>query len=166
MGGHSLVQVIFLTQGSNPHLLYCSQILYPLSHQGAQSLLESSPFYRQENRLREIKLLAQGQNFNPSSPTPGFPDGSLVKNPTANAGDIKRHGFDPWVRKIPWMGAWQPTPVFLPGESRGQRNLAGYSPWVHKESNMTEQRTLALSFSQPSEKIQYCKFQNIITFYI
>ena len=36
-----------------------------------------------------------------------------------------RHRFDPWVRKIPWRRAWQPTPVFLPGESHGQRSLAG-----------------------------------------
>ena len=40
----------------------------------------------------------------------------VIKNPPANAGDI-RHGFDPWVGKIPWRRAWQPTPVFLPGES-------------------------------------------------
>ena len=37
--------------------------------------------------------------------------------------------FDPWVRKIPWRKKWQPTPVFLPGKSRGQRSLVGYSPW-------------------------------------
>ena len=36
------------------------------------------------------------------------------------------------VGKIPWRRKWQPTPVFLPGESHGQRNLAGYSPWGHK----------------------------------
>ena len=36
---------------------------------------------------------------------------------------------DPWVRKIPWRRAWLPTPVFLPGESHGQRSLEGYSPW-------------------------------------
>ena len=41
----------------------------------------------------------------------------------------KRCGFDPWVRKIPWKRAWQPTPVFLTGESHGQRSLWGYSPW-------------------------------------
>ena len=41
----------------------------------------------------------------------------------------KRHGFAPWVGKIPWRRAWQPTPVFLPGESHGQRSLAGYSRW-------------------------------------
>ena len=37
--------------------------------------------------------------------------------------------FDPWVRKIPWRRAWQPTPVFTPGEFHGQRSLVGYSPW-------------------------------------
>ena len=46
--------------------------------------------------------------------------------------------FDPWVGKIPWRRAWQPTPVFLPGESHRQRSLAGYSPWGHKESGTTE----------------------------
>ena len=40
----------------------------------------------------------------------------------------KTHRFDPWVRKIPWRRAWQPTPVFLPGESHGWKSLAGYSP--------------------------------------
>ena len=48
----------------------------------------------------------------------------VVKNPLANAGD-KIHGFDPWIGKIPWRRAWQPTPVFLPGESHGQRSLVG-----------------------------------------
>ena len=38
-----------------------------------------------------------------------------------------------------WVRAWQPTPVFLPGESQGQRSLAGYSPWGHKESDTTEE---------------------------
>ena len=44
----------------------------------------------------------------------------------------KRCGFDPWVRKIPWRRKWQPTPVFLPGKSHGQRSLVGYrgSPGV------------------------------------
>ena len=39
-----------------------------------------------------------------------------------------RPRFDPWVRKIPWRKAWQPTPVFLPGESHEQRHLVGYGP--------------------------------------
>ena len=64
-------------------------------------------------------------------PSLGFPGGSVVKNLPANAGDR----FDSWVRKIPWRRKWQPTPVLLPGE----RSLAGYSAWGHKESDTTEQ---------------------------
>ena len=51
----------------------------------------------------------------------------------------RRPGFDPWVGKIPWRRKWQPTPVFLPGESHGQRSLVGYSPRGRKESDTTEQ---------------------------
>ena len=47
--------------------------------------------------------------------------------------------FDPCVRRIPWKQKWQPTPVFLPGKSHGQRSLACCSPWGCKESDMTEQ---------------------------
>ena len=50
--------------------------------------------------------------------------------------------FDPWVGKIPWRRKWQPTLVFLPGESHGQRSLVGYSPYGHKESDMTEQLSM------------------------
>ena len=65
----------------------------------------------------------------------GFPGGASGKEPTCQC---RRRGFDSWVRKIPWRRAWQPTPVFLPGESHGQRSLVGYSPWGHKESDTTE----------------------------
>ena len=51
-----------------------------------------------------------------------------VKNPPANAGDMSCR-FDPWVGTIRWRKKGQPTPVFLPGTSHGQRGLAGYSPW-------------------------------------
>ena len=44
----------------------------------------------------------------------------------------RRLGFDPWVGKVPWRRKWQPTPVFLSGESRGQRSLVGYSPWSRR----------------------------------
>ena len=50
----------------------------------------------------------------------------------------KRYGFDPWVRKIPWRRTWEPTPVFLPEGSHGQRSLAGYSPQSCKGLDMTE----------------------------
>ena len=54
----------------------------------------------------------------------------------------RRPGIDPWVKKIPWRRKWQPIPVFLPGESHGQRSLVGYSPWGHKELDTTEWLTL------------------------
>ena len=44
----------------------------------------------------------------------------------------RRPRFNPWVGKIPWRRKWQPTPVFLPERSYGERSLAGYSPWGHK----------------------------------
>ena len=53
----------------------------------------------------------------------------------------KRLRFNSWVRKIPWRKALQPTPVFLPGESNGQRSLVGYSPWGSKESDTIAQHT-------------------------
>ena len=62
----------------------------------------------------------------------------MVKIPPANAGDTRDGGFDSWVGEIPWRRAWQPIPVFLPGEFHGQRSLAGYSPWGHKELDTTE----------------------------
>ena len=60
-----------------------------------------------------------------------------VNNPPAMQ-ETQRCRFDPWVGKIPWRRAWQPTLVFLPGESHEQRSLVGYSPWVHKELDMIE----------------------------
>ena len=61
----------------------------------------------------------------------GFPGGSEVKVSACNMRELV---FDPWVRKIPWRRKWQPTPVFLPGESHGRRSLVGHSPWGCKES--------------------------------
>ena len=52
----------------------------------------------------------------------------------------RRLWFYPWVGKIPYRRKWQPTLVFLPGKSHGQRILVGYSPRSHKESGTTEQR--------------------------
>jgi len=62
----------------------------------------------------------------------GLPGDISGKEPACQCKRYKKHkgcGFDPWVGKIPWRRAWQPTPVFLPGESQGQGSLACYSPW-------------------------------------
>ena len=56
-----------------------------------------------------------------------------VKNAPANEGDERDAGSIPGVRKILWSRKWQPIPIFLPGESHGQKSLAGYSPWAPKE---------------------------------
>ena len=48
----------------------------------------------------------------------------MIKNLPTQCKRHKRHGFDPWFRKIPWKRKWQPTPVFLPGKSHGQGFLA------------------------------------------
>ena len=68
--------------------------------------------------------------------------GSLVAQTVKNLPAMQ----ETWVWSLGWEDPWrrkcQPTPVFLPGESHGQRILLGYSPWGHKESDMTEQLTL------------------------
>ena len=59
----------------------------------------------------------------------------------------ERPRFNPWVRKVLWRRKWQSTPVFLPGESHGQRSLVGYSPWGCKESGTTEWLSLSTNNS-------------------
>ena len=61
----------------------------------------------------------------------------VVKNPPINAGDI-RVGVPSLGWEDPLEEGQQPTPAYLPGYFHGQRNLAGYNPWGHKESDMTE----------------------------
>ena len=68
----------------------------------------------------------------------GFPGGASGKESACQCRRLKRCWFDPWVGKIPRQRAWQPTPVFLPGGSHGQRKLAGYSTWGHKELDTNE----------------------------
>ena len=79
-----------------------------------------------------------------------------------------RSGFNPWVGKIPWGRKWQPTPAFLPGKSHGWKCLAGYGPWGHNESDMTESLyfvgritalTADLSFQLLQRSSWYCVAQ-------
>ena len=73
----------------------------------------------------------------------GFRVAQMVKNCL----QCRRPGFDPWFGTIPWRRAWQPTPVFLPGESHGQKSLVGYSPSGHKKTDTTERLSTAQFFS-------------------
>ena len=84
-----------------------------------------------EYNLSQLDLLIFGCNL-------GLPGGTSGKEPTCQCRRYKRLSFHPWVRKISWRRAWQPTPVFLLGESYGQRGLVGYSPLGSKESDTTK----------------------------
>ena len=64
--------------------------------------------------------------------------GASGKEPACQCTRHRRPGFSPWAEKIPWRRSWQSTPVFLPGESHGQRSLVGYSPWGCKGLDKTE----------------------------
>ena len=69
----------------------------------------------------------------------GFAGGSCGRESACQHTRRERRGFDPCVRKIPWRRKWQLTPELLPGKSRGQRSLAGCSPWGHRDSDTTGQ---------------------------
>ena len=91
----------------------------------------------------------------------GFPGGSDGKE---SACYYRRCRFNPWDRKVPWRSKWQPTPVFMPGKSRGPRSLVGYSPWGRKESDTTERLLFLLYFNHlgmylsPDITVQYLSF--------
>ena len=70
----------------------------------------------------------------------------MVKNPPAKCRRDKRHGFDPWVGKIPWNREWQPMPVFLPGESHGQRS------WEFTVHRVTKSQTQLMRLSMHTGK--------------
>ena len=78
-----------------------------------------------------------------------FPGGSEVKASACNAGDL---GSIPGSGRFPWRRKWQSTPVFLPGESHGQRSLVGYSPRGRKESDMTERLHFHFHFAYKLNK--------------
>ena len=112
------------------YLLFCFVVCYCLCcGQRARS-----PFAAQPDAALHLHL---------STPKEGLPKWLSGKESTCQC---RRHGFDPWVRKIPWSRKWQPTPVFLPGEFHEQRNLVGYSPWGRTEMDTTVRlSTLTLS---------------------
>ena len=76
-------------------------------------------------------------------------DGTSGKEPACQCKRQKRFRFDPWVRRIPQRREWQPTPVFLPGESHGQRNLVGYGVaknWTRLTHTHTHTHTHTLPY--------------------
>ena len=80
----------------------------------------------------------------------GFPGGSLVKNPFANAGDVD---LIPGTGRSPRRRKWQSIPVFMLGKSHGHRSLIGYSPWGRKESDTTEQLVFIFIYKETTQFI-------------
>ena len=89
------------------------------------------PWAEEPGRLQSMGVTRVGHDLVTKPPPRGL-DG---KESVCSAG--RRPEFNPWVRKIPWRSEQLPIPVFLPREFHGQRSLAGYSPWCHKELDMT-----------------------------
>ena len=69
----------------------------------------------------------------------GFPGGTGKNTGSGQESSCqcRRHRFDPWVGKIPWRRAWQPTAGFLPGKSHGQRSLVGHSLWGRRVEHIS-----------------------------
>ena len=80
----------------------------------------------------------------------------MVKSQPANAGDVKRSDFDPWVGKIPWRRKWQATPVFLPGESHGWMSLVHCGSWGCKELDTTEHACMHIHYYAANLGIWHC----------
>ena len=87
---------------------------------------------KSRTRLSGLSTHTQGETYR------GFQGGVGGKEPACQCRRYKRCCIDSWVRKIFWRTKWQPTLVFLAGESHGWRNLASYSPQGQKEFDMTE----------------------------
>ena len=120
VGSLSFLQWIVPTQESNQGPLHCRWILYQLSYQG---ILLSN---KQEWTVNTHSNMDESQNhYDENIGNKSFSGGT---SGTESACHRRRCGFDPWVGKIPWRRAWQPTPVFMLRESHRQRSLAGYSP--------------------------------------
>ena len=125
------------------------------------SLLNPLKSYLPSPSLPKLKK-PQMASFQPKSIIfPGLPWWLSGKESTCQ---FRRCGFDPWVGKIPWRRKWQPTPVFLPGKSHGQRSLVGYSPWGREESDTTERLHFHFSLSCTGEgngnPLQYSCLEN------
>ena len=86
----------------------------------------------------------------------GLPGWRSGKESTCQCRRCQRRGLNPWVSKIPCRRTWQPTPVFLPGESHGQRSLAGYSPWGRKR--VRHNLATKQQFSPKTDKVMCALF--------
>ena len=111
-------------------------VFLPREFHGQRILAGYSAWGHEESNT--IKQLTLCLSLSPCHPHWDFLEGTSGKEPGCQCRRLKRCRFDLWVGQIPWRRAWQPIPVFLSGESHGQRSLADYSSQGHKESDRTE----------------------------
>ena len=144
-----------VSDSSRPHGLQTTRLLRPWDFSGKNTGVGCISFSRASSRHRDQSAIScisciAGGFFTTEPPGKSISktwkqpkclsiDGTVVKNLPLMQETHKRCTFNLWVGKIPWRMKWQPTPVFLPEKSHGQRSLVGYSSWGHKESDMTEQ---------------------------
>src|SRR5574337_432987 len=93
----------------------------------------------------------------------GFTGGTSSKQ---SACQCRRHGFNPWVGKIPWRRKQQPALVFLPGESHGQKSLEGYSSWVAESSLWGRGRGIPLLGWLEKKPLLCCKHQSLSSLFL
>ena len=118
------LKILVSTQSESPHTS-------KPSHTPRKGLIACDPLFLWVwivPTLNSINSVIVSFDINPE----GFPSRCVVKNPPANAGDT---GLIPGFVQYRGM---QPTPVFLPWESHGQRSLAGYSPWGHRVKQLSD----------------------------
>ena len=97
------------------------------------------------------------KKFGGNSGHQGASQSASGKEPTCPCRWHNRHGFRPWVGKIPWRRAWQPTPAFSPGEPHGQRSLTGQSQtWLKWFSTHTHSVGIERDFLEASMWRQAC----------
>ena len=109
-----------------------TSVFLPGESQGRRSLVGCRLWGCTESDMTEATSQQQQQQQHEVYCFPGGSAGKEIRL------QCRRSRFDPWLGKIPWRREWLSTPVFLPGEFYGQRSLAGYRPWGHEESDMTE----------------------------
>ena len=119
-----------ISDSSQPHGLQPTRLFHPWDFPGKSTGVGCHCLLH----VKSLGLVFIWQDYK----SKGFPGGASGKEDTWQCRRWRRCGFYPWVRNIPWRRTWQPTSVFLPGESHGQRSRAGYSPWGCKETRLKQ----------------------------
>ena len=132
-----------LVAGNSSHCIFWPQYLAGLSasYQYLEDIWYTNVWKKkQQQKTQEVRTCNYCYR---SLDREGFPGGTVVKEPTCHFRRRKRHGFDPWVRKICWGRKWQPTPGFVPENSLAQRSPEGHIRWGCKGSDMTKRWQLS-----------------------